>query len=118
MKTIRCIICSAEFADGEVVGNACPACGISALPVQISQDVTVRINWHELRILTIWATNYSIHAGFDLPDTLPLRAIIDRLMAQRPEGFAALTLAMERDELAERLGQDVVVHDPLKKVSN
>lgn len=60
MLTTRCTICSKEFTDEETIhAISCPSCGTKNLPCSIKEDVMVKINWHELRILTIWAENWA-----------------------------------------------------------
>lgn len=102
MKSIRCTRCRAEFSEAEAVGRGgCPACGDTGVPMSIAQDVTLRINWHELRILTIWADNYA--REHCQPDgQAALAAIIRALEAQRPDGsFAPLTLLGEIQEVVD-----------------
>lgn len=82
-KDIRCTQCAAEFMHAELEGaQACPACGSTGVPCDIREDVAVSINWHELRILGIWATNYA--ATLSEPSQRVLRAILKRLQAQHP----------------------------------
>lgn len=93
-KTVRCVQCAAEFTDSEISGAvACPACGCTGVPCAISKDVTLRINWHELRILTIWADNWALK--LEPATRKSLHAIIERLEAQRPDGFPSLTIGGE-----------------------
>jgi len=59
-KTTRCTNCATEFTDIETEGaTACPECGNKGVPMDIKNDVSAKINWHELRILTIWAENWA-----------------------------------------------------------
>lgn len=100
MKTIRCTDCYEEFSEEEIESaTACPACGTSSVPMVIKNDVLLPINWHELRILTIWASNYAEK----LPDDsrMALHKILKRLDKHRPEGCSALTLVGEIKELQE-----------------
>lgn len=104
MKSIRCTDCAAEFAAEEVPDDArgCPACGTDSVPCDIAQDVTLKINWHELRILTIWASNWAQKkCPADAQRTLA--SILRRLDGQRPAEFAALTLLQEIKELPAEL---------------
>lgn len=39
--------------------DACPVCGTRAIPCADRDQVTCSVNWHELRILVIWAENYA-----------------------------------------------------------
>ena len=89
-KTVRCVACRAEFSDEEVKGaSCCPACADTGVPCAISQDTTIKINWHALRILTIWASNYA--TKIEPRAQRSLQSIIDQLELQRPEGAAPLT---------------------------
>ena len=110
-KTTRCTACAAEFTDADLEGHsACPTCGNPGVPCAISEDVTVRINWHELRILGIWASNYAGGKAFDdergRHSRRTRQAILARLEAQHP-GKAALTMAGEMKSLANALGTTV-----------
>lgn len=60
LKTVRCTICGNEFTDKEIefVGS-CPSCSTKSLPCAISDDVNIKINWHELHILVVWAENWA-----------------------------------------------------------
>lgn len=111
-KTIRCTRCAAEFTEAEIQGySGCPKCGTKSVPMSIPDDVTIKVNLHELRILGIWAENYAVatdNAQLDNPNHEPLKetvnAICDRLQAQlkalgkeRP-----LTLSREFGELVKQ----------------
>jgi hypothetical protein len=62
----------------------------------VSDDVTINVNWHELRILAIWAENWA--ERFKEKDGGGMQRIVNiiagRLHAQYPEK-AALTLTGE-----------------------
>jgi len=103
MKTIRCTTCSAEFSDEEIAtAGCCPSCKTTGLPMAISQDTTVKINWHELRILTIWASNWA-EQKCDEPQQKAVANIIKRLESQRKDDYSALTIMGEIKELPETL---------------
>ncbi len=106
LKTIRCTDCAAEFTEEEIKGaTGCPHCGTTGLPCSVNQDATININWHELRILTIWATNWAENKC-DEAARKTLRSIIGRLQQQRKEGWPALTILDEVKELPETLKKD------------
>lgn len=118
-KTTRCTTCSAEFSDEELERHtldvdgpdraSCPACKSPSVPMSIAQDVKIDINWHELRILTIWASNYAETLGSDAraaQSRASLAQIIRRLERQRPENFPALTIVGEVRDM-QRAGIDV-----------
>ena len=103
-KTIRCTRCGSEFSEAETEGaGGCPACGSTGIPMHMSDDVTVRVNWHELRILGIWADNWA--GTVDQQDPAcdakgAMTGILSRLQAQHP-GKPPLTLGGELKLLRE-----------------
>lgn len=102
-KTTRCTDCAAEFTDEEIQNaSSCPACGTTGVPCSISQDTEVKINWHELRILTIWASNWAA-AKCGESQQKTVNSIIERLEKQRKEDWPALTILGEIKELPAQL---------------
>lgn len=118
---VRCTKCGSEFTDAQLENvSACPKCGTKGVPSAIDDDVVVRVNWHELRILGIWASFWASKDDFEPDSRAALSAIIARLEKQYPEK-TPLTLAGEVRKLQEempsielRQGTKVVV--PPKKV--
>lgn len=104
-KTTRCTTCASEFTDAEIVtAKCCPSCGSTGTPCSISQDIDLKINWHELRLLCIWASNWATQADLDAGSIKSLNSIIQRLLAQRKdERWSPLTLFGELVELPEAL---------------
>jgi hypothetical protein len=104
VKTTRCTDCASEFSDEELANaSTCPTCGTKSVPCAIKDDVSLKINWHELRILTIWASNYAESPGMEDHSRRTLRSILRRLQDQHP-GKTALTLAGEVQGLVNALG--------------
>jgi predicted nucleic acid-binding Zn-ribbon protein len=100
-----CVRCSGRFTDSEIEGEtACPGCGNTGVPMTPDDDVQVAINWHELRILCIWAENWAAKAKRDGADTTDMIgavfAIADRLQRQHPTRVP-LTLSGEIEQLKE-----------------
>jgi DNA-directed RNA polymerase subunit RPC12/RpoP len=99
---IRCTRCRAEFTRAETSGvSACPSCGTRGLPMDVAEDVEIRINWHELRILTIWASNYAQQANLERASREALAAILHALALQHPKlsERSPLTLFGEVEQL-------------------
>jgi len=108
-KTIRCTKCYREFSEDETKNvSCCPKCGSKGLPMSISQDVEIKINWHELRILCIWAENWA-EEKCDQDSRSMLEAMMNRLDKYRPEGGAALTLTREVKDLQEVYPETILV---------
>ena len=100
MKAARCLVCNEEFTKKELEGrDRCPKCSNTGLPCSPREDVTVRINWHELRILTIWAENWANKIDKECPKSaLTVACIARRLQKQHPNK-TPLTLAGEIEQL-------------------
>lgn len=103
--TAWCTLCGARFTHDELEKHgepSCPKCGYDGYPCTPAQDVKVILNWHELRILTIWAMNYAHDTGkVDLRRTVT--AICKRLEKQYPD-MAPLTMAGELKGLKDLPG--------------
>lgn len=111
--TTRCTDCYSEFTEEQLEGtSSCPTCNTKSLPMKISQDTIVSLNWHELRILTMWATWYAEEKLKSEPGYHTLKAIIKRLKRQgRPE-WPGLTFADEIEDLRNETGLKVdYIHD-------
>ena len=100
-----CTACGKRFTSRELVAvHACPACGSKGVPCATSEDVQVFINWHELRILGIWATNWAARFDETMSDSkLTLQGILGRLERQYPDNppltlFAELQLIRKSGE--------------------
>lgn len=104
---IRCTTCRAEFDQSETEGaSACPRCGSTGVPMWVSDDVTIKINLHELRILSIWADNWA-REKCDQDVQEMLDAVLRALGRQLPG--VSLTMEAEFQRLADALGSDVEV---------
>lgn len=90
--------------------NCCPQCGTQGIPCNDEDQVMVSVNWHELRILCLWAerwaqwmeehptpSEYKTGKPSDV-----IYSIADRIEAQI-EGKTPLTLAHEIAKLPEEL---------------
>lgn len=123
-ERIRCVQCDSVFTNAQVdeafaAGKrGCPACGTDALPVKVSNDVQVKINTHELRVLTIWASNYADAVNLGPSSRKTLECILQRLREQLPN--VALTMTEEVRDLqnlghnAELVKEDGTVIVPRK----
>ncbi|TAK10594.1 MAG: hypothetical protein EPO32_14785 [Anaerolineae bacterium] len=65
------------------------------MPCDPAADFLIEVNWHELRILGIWASNWAAEKfGNDVDSARALRGILSRLERQAP-GMPPLTLGGE-----------------------
>lgn len=103
MVEARCILCGMEVQDCTGL-EACPNCNSKSRPLDPKDDVSVNINWHELRVLAMWSERWAIGAVEKDPSSMSGRgliyAIVERLQKQHPE-LSPLTLAGEIGKLRE-----------------
>jgi len=106
----RCIRCEYRPKDGEAEGlTQCPQCGTRATPLADSEDVTIEINWHELRILGIFAERWAQEikdeeqGGSANSSQRTVAIICGRLQAQHPDR-APLTMSGEIASLRQMPG--------------
>lgn len=103
-EKVWCADCGGRFTEEETANKwGCPSCGSQGVPCGTDQDVTVEVNWHELRILTIWAENHAHRCETENPK-MPrtVMAIARRLQQQHPT-LTPLTLAAEIAELPQKV---------------
>lgn len=97
-----CAACGARFTANETEdATCCPKCKNPGVPCDPDSDYKIEINWHELRILGIWATHYA-NEHCDHYSRQTLRGIITRLERQKPDE-PPLTLAGEIRELRKNV---------------
>jgi len=98
---MRCTRCALELTEAASENlERCPRCHTTGLPMLVADDVTITVNWHELRILGMWAENWAAsHREKDDGDAQRLVNIIcGRIHAQFPDK-APLTMTGELGEL-------------------
>lgn len=103
-----CIKCDAAFTLEQIKGyNFCPNCKTKTLPKSPKEDVNININLYELKILCMWAENYSIeidNKNLDNPNYELLRDTIlkisSRIKKQLPPEFKNYCLTW-KDEMGE-----------------
>ena len=79
-----CTKCGQRFSYEEIAkATACPACGSVGIPCSTDKDFLLQINWHELKILVIWAERWAGHIDDgDGSDLGTVRSIARRLEEQ------------------------------------
>jgi len=100
-----CTECGHAFPSFEGL-TGCPACGTKNSPCANTEQVSISINWHELRILVMWAENWQRR----ISGSRVVYSIAKRIAAQHP-GKIALTLAGELGEVAQKF-PGMQVSDP------
>jgi|SRR5690606_11652142 len=109
-----CTDCGARFAIEEVeFADSCPKCHTVSLPCDPKEDFLIEINWHELRVLGIFASNWADQCDRNNTDSQVLRSvrsILSRLERQAPDQDP-LTLGGELRKLRENLPENVKILD-------
>lgn len=108
----KCVDCRKEFTKEEVEStDCCPNCGSTGIPLAPENDVEIKINWLELRILSVWAERWALVNNNKYPNMMKtLFAIVKDLQDQYPNS-APLTLAGELKEI-QNAGFDVTSSVP------
>ncbi len=90
MIVARCVQCDSEFTEEQLEGvSGCPTCGTRSLPCDPKKDVEIKINTHELRVLTMWA-DFWAQANVDAEGKKTLSCILQRLAQQLPDTIFTL----------------------------
>lgn len=66
MNKLRCIDCGFEVTEKEAEEKkltCCPNCNSASIPMSSANDIELKINWQELRILVIWAERFAVAAS-------------------------------------------------------
>lgn len=99
--------------------SGCPDCGTTSMPCNDANQVTVQVNWHELRVLVIWAENYARFIEDQTPGCeQTVVSIARRLENQHPDRAldCPLTLAGELRQIADQYpGTEVIGIDDLQR---
>jgi hypothetical protein len=108
-ETTWCVLCGRRFVEEEIAdASCCPACQYKGTPCATDRDLRVEINWHELRILGIWAENYASQIAKTDQNSnqfvQTIHAITRRIEAQYPE-YIPLTLSGELGLVAKDYGK-------------
>lgn len=102
-----CTMCGVEVPSFEGL-SACPNCGSKDLPCLSSMQVQISVNWHELRMLCIWAERWG-HA--ECGGAGVIYSIAQRIADQHPDR-GPLTLAREVQDLKDEHGGSVETNLP------
>lgn len=90
---LLCMDCGSEIDPEGRKLICCPECGSQSIPADLDDSVTITITNHELRILTMWASNWArARSTAELDLTKPISVILGRLGTQTT---AALSLSQE-----------------------
>lgn len=90
-----CTLCGVDILSFKYLSD-CPNCGTTNQPCGIENQVNVSINWHELRVLCMWAERWA--AEKKLGNVV--YSIAERLAKQFPER-TPLTIAGEIGQLKD-----------------
>ena len=84
-EIITCIRCRSKFAIKELkTAKCCPSCGCSVMALRSSQDVNIKINWYELKLICSYAEGFVLQSE-DIESLKTLHSIIHELKRQFPK---------------------------------
>ena len=104
-----CTECTGEIQTFNGLTN-CPHCGTKGVPCAHKDDVEIKVNWHELRLLIMWAERWQRQNNLGRV----VYAIAHRIKAQYPER-SSLTLAGDLGEVAQRFPGTAVTDPKLRQ---
>lgn len=104
-----CTTCGERFTEAQTENvTCCPSCKSAGVPCDPAEDYLIEINWHELRILGIFASNWAHKIASDSAGIIStVRGILSRLERQAPDAMPlslggevrAIRQAISRGEL-------------------
>ncbi len=116
----KCIDCRAEFTQEECLkANCCPACKSVGIPLVQADDIQIKINWHELRVLTMWAEFWAQHQSSNNPESIGMKQTVKSIATAMEEQYPSrvpLTMAGELGEAKDRY-PDMEVVGPIQPES-
>jgi len=99
-------MCTAEFNQTALFlakVKCCPNCGSKQIPLKISEDGYVKLNWQEIRILSIyaqrWAATFDTEIKGNREALIILNRIIKDLYKYKPLNAANLDPMIESKEI-------------------
>lgn len=96
----------------------CPECGHRGIPADLGQAVSIKITWHELRVICMWAERWAGQVQDVEMRASMLRTIYgisDRIQLQHMDQKTGLTFRSELAELSAmglKYEQNVIPEDP------
>ena len=105
-----CIQCRQEIESFEGL-DCCPFCQTRETPCDYGADVILVINWHELRILCLWAMFHAKAQKREIQSGMihTLRGIFTRIKSLRKEKWPPIELDEELQELSNKLRKQVIL---------
>lgn len=105
-RQLLCLMCSEWFQAAPDL-RACPGCGDTGVPAASDDMVTVKITWHELRCLVMWAEQWAYAVAKQREEGKRMQRVIygiaDRLTLQHQDA-RPLTMAGEIAQIREAFG--------------
>ena len=91
--------------------SSCPNCKSDGMPCSSSDDITIKINWHELMILSMWAERWAVQSKEPMEKTV--YSIVERLSVQHTKlsERKPLTLAGQIGQVRDA-GYDIETNFP------
>ena len=120
---LLCLNCGKECEESPRA-TCCPNCGDTGVPANASERLDVKITWHELRVIVMWAERFASSVAEERESKKMMRVvygIADRIQQQHLSQKTGLTFASEIAELRAEFGdveQNVVREIPICESQN
>lgn len=99
-----CTVCGSDILSFEGL-SGCPNCDTKSVPCSYDKQVNISINWHELRLLVMWAENWYNHSLKDSDEDRMnvVFSIAERIRRQHPDlsKDSPLTMAEEFQKIVD-----------------
>ena len=116
----KCIDCREEFTEEECLKvNCCPACKSVGTPLAMADDIQIKVNWQELRVLTMWAEFWAEQKSSMDPDNSNMKQTVKSIATAMEEQYPSrtpLTMAGELGEAKEHY-PDMEIIGPIQPES-
>lgn len=104
---IRCPLCAAEYNAQDIRGPACPNCGTQTPVMRVIDDIYVKLNWQEMRILTIYAQRWMQTFDLNHRGNIDAAKVLDRIVQSlhkfRPDGGGDLNPMIDTPQVQEMI---------------
>lgn len=90
--------------------KTCPSCHTAIMPMKIRDDITIKLNWQDLRVLAIyakrWTTFFDLTKKDDQDCMKAFNRLIEKLLMYQPPNSLPLTIENEVVEVKLPKGND------------
>lgn len=109
-----CTSCGFKIKEFDDKITECPNCASKTIPCHYNHQIDVNINWHELRILCIWAEQWGNKEVQDDGGASSIYSIAQRIQEQFPDMTKNLPLTLAAE--VQNMGKEFKLETNIKGV--